>query len=238
MSAVSGSQAHVGYVSPRRPGKTPGAPGAGGTGRYSDFVCHGGPIINTPQVHILFVGDWSSTASQNRLTHLTQFVRDLLSSRYMNILPQYGCGASGMVASTATVSTPSNNLSSADIHNIIQAAINNGQVREPTDQATCVLLYLDDATAVNDTDVGIEMCEATGNTSFGYHYHFVTRAGNTYPFGVVPGLTDACLRNSCSSDFGCPLHLSTTQEQRQTQVTSHELADIHQSPDRFKRGLV
>ena len=179
-------------------------------------------MISTPQVHILFVGDWSGTANQNRLTRLTQFVSDLLGSRYMNILSQYGCGTSGTVASTGTVAAPSNNLSATDVHNIMQNAINDQIIPEPTARATCVLLYLDGATAVNDA--GVVMCEATSDNAFGYHFHFVTTAGNTYPYGVVPGLTDACLKNSCpGGDSACTLQLSATQEQRQTQVTSHEL---------------
>ena len=74
------------------------------------------------------------------------------------------------------------------------------------------------------------MCEATSDTAFGYHDHFVTTAGNTYPFAVVPGLTDTCLKNSCSNDSTCSLHLAQTQEQRQTQVTSHELAEMFTNP--------
>ncbi len=180
----------AGVVSPRRPERVAGVVGLG-PGSFSDFIYHGGPVINTPQVHILFVGDWSSTANQNRATRLSQFVSDLLSSRYMNILSQYGCGNSGTVAGTAFVTAPSSALSTSDVHSIIQNAINNNQVPEPIDQATCVLLYLDDTTGVDDSEAQAVMCEATSDTAFGYHYHFTTTAGNICPFGVVPGLTDA-----------------------------------------------
>jgi hypothetical protein len=234
MSTVPESQVRTGYVSTRRASKPPEAAGSSGSGAYSDLVYHGGPIINTPQVHILFVGDWSSTASKSRQAHLTQFVKDLLNSRYMNILSQYGCGTSGTVASTTTVAAPDNNLSDTDIHSLIQTAIDNQQIPEPTDQATCVLLYLDDVAVVNDTDAHVEMCEANEDPNeggFGYHYHFVTTARSICPFGVVPGLTDACLKNSCpGGDSTCTLYLSATQEQRQTQVTSHELSEMFSNP--------
>jgi hypothetical protein len=219
-----------GVVSPRRPGKPPTAAGLSGQGRYRDFTYHHGPVINTPQVHILFVGDWSSTADQSRLASLTQFVEDLLNSRYMNILSQYGCGTSGTVTGTTTVATPDNNLSATDIHGIIQTALDNNQLPEPTNQAICVLMYLDDATAVNDAEAKAVLCEAASDNAFGYHDHFVTTAGNTYPFAVVPGLTDTCLRNSCPTDSTCSLQLSETQEQRQTQVTSHELSEMFSDP--------
>ena len=224
------SRLRIGGVSPHRPGKLSDAAGSSGFGKYSDFIYHGGPVINSPQVHILFVGNWNSPPNQNRATRLIQFVSDLLSSRYMNILSQYGCGTTGTVAGTTIVPTADNNLSAADIHNLIQSAINNNQIPEPVDQATCALLYLDDATAVNDTTSGAVLCEATSDNAFGYHDHFVTTAGNSYPFAIVPGLTDTCLKNSCPSDLKCTLHLSATQEQRQTQVTSHELSEMFSNP--------
>lgn len=226
----SGSRARGGFVSPRLEGPRPAAAGVTDLGAFSDFTYHGGPLINTPEVHILFVGDWSSTASQNRQTRLSQFVSALLNSSYMNILSQYGCGTSGTVASTTTVAAPGSILSGADVHNIIQTAINNGQIPEPRSEAICVLLYLDDGTAVNDAEAGIVMCEPNSDNAFGYHSHFVTTAGNTCPFAVVPSLVDACLQNSCQSDTSCTLHLSDTQEQRQTQVTSHELSEMFSNP--------
>jgi hypothetical protein len=230
MTSVEGSQVRRGYTSPRLPGG-PRFAAAAGTERFGDFIYHGGPVIDTPQVHLLFVGDWSGEDNQNRLRRLTQFVSDLLNSRYMNILSQYGCGITGTVASTTTVPAPDNDLSGAEIHNIIQTAINNSSIPEPTDQATCALLYLDDDTAVNDSDIGVVMCEATSDDAFGYHDHFVTTAGNKYPFAVVPGLTDACLLKTCpGGGSNCSLHLSATQEQRQTQVTSHELAEMFSNP--------
>jgi len=51
---------------------------------------------------------------------------------------------------------------------------------------------------------------------------------------VIPALTDACLTNSCGGG-GCSLHLSQTQEQRRTQVTSHEFAEMVTDP-KFKKG--
>ncbi len=222
-----------GGVSPRRPVKPAavGTSGASGTGTFGDFAYQGGPVIHAPEVHILFVGDWTSTANQNRATRLTQFVTDLLSSRYMNILSQYGCGTSGTVGGTAFVAAPDSSLSTADIHTLIQTAIDKNEVPEPTAQLTCVLLYMDDATAVEDTETGVVMCEASSDNAFGYHYHFLTKAGNACPFAVVPGLTDGCLTNSCpGNDQGCSLHLAQTQEQRQTQVSSHELSEMFSNP--------
>src|SRR6185503_18385265 len=108
-------------VSPRRPKRRDAlAPDLAGvtsaTGTHPNFGYQGGPIINTPQVHALFVGDWASAANQARAARLQQFVSDMLNSRYMNILSQYGCGTSGSLAGSAFVAAPDADLSGAEIH--------------------------------------------------------------------------------------------------------------------------
>jgi len=78
----------------------------------------------------------------------------------------------------------------------------------------------------------IVMCEATSDDAFGFHFHFTTTAGNRLFYGVIPGLTDTCLSNSCpGNDGGCSLHLAQTREQRQTQVVSHEFSEMITNPD-------
>jgi hypothetical protein len=224
------STARRGYVSPRIPEKVRSAIRPNVPGTWGDFTYHSGPVIHEPKLSILFVGNWSSRASQGRMTRLTQFVGDFLGSRYMNILSQYGCGRHGAIVASSVVSAPNASLSAQDIYKIIQDAITNHLIPEANGRWFCVLLYLDDSTAVNDADTGNVMCEPTSDTAFGYHHHFLTAAGNRYPFAVVPGLTDSCLKSSCASDAKCSLHLSATQEQRQTKVTSHELSEMFSNP--------
>ena len=208
----------------------PGLTLASGTGNNPNFIYRGGPVINTPQVFALFVGDWSSTANQNRATRLGQFLTDMMHSQYMNMLAQYGCGSSGTLVNSVFISSTDHDLSATDIQNILQNEINSSTIPEPTNPSNVYLLFLDDATGVNDVAAGATMCESSGNNAFGFHDFFTTTAGNTCVFGVIPGLTDSCLTNSCSSDSGCSLHLSQTQEQRQTQVTSHEFSEMISDP--------
>jgi hypothetical protein len=217
-------------VSPK-PGvkKAPAAPFTA-AGQFSDFTYSGGPVIETPQVSILFVGDWSSSADQTRATNLKQFVSDMLNSNYMNILSQYGCGSSGSVVSSPTVPSPGNDLSADDIHGIIQSAIDNNLVPDAS-PSNAYIIFLDNATAVNDTTAGAVMCQASSDNAFGYHLHFKTTGGANCYYAVVPSLTDTCLKNSCASDSNCSLHLSQSQEQRQTQVASHELSEMFSDPE-------
>lgn len=228
-----GDRSDLRGVSPQRAKRRvdlSGAPMISPTGNFPGFRYQGGPIINTPSVHALFVGDWTSAANQARATRLQSFLTDLLSSRYMNILSQYGCGTSGTLASSSFITSSDHDLSAADLHAFVQGAINAGTVPEPTDQATCFILFLDDSTAVNDVADGIVMCEANSDNAFGFHEFFTTTAGNVAPFAVIPGLTDACLTNSCANDGTCSLHLGQTREERQTQVASHELAEMFSDP--------
>jgi hypothetical protein len=199
-------------------------------GLFSDFTYSGGPVIETPQVSVLFVGNWSSSADQTRATNLKQFVSDLLNSDYMNILSQYGCGSSGSVVASATVASPDSNLSTSDIHDILQSAIDDGLV-PAAGPSNAYIIVLDNTTGVNDSAADAVMCEASSDNAFGYHFHFPTTGGANCYYAVVPGLSDTCLKNSCPTDSSCTLHLSQTQEQRQTQVASHELSEMFSDPE-------
>jgi hypothetical protein len=74
-----------------------------------------------------------------------------------------------------------------------------------------------------------QICEANGN--FGYHSHCQTTAGNPCYYGLIPGLTDACLNSVCGGSPGCSLQLTQTREVRQTQVTSHEFSEMITTPN-------
>ncbi len=207
--------------------------GSGGTatgpGTFANFLYQGGPFIYNPQVYTVFLGDWSGTAKQTRLTNLNQFVIDFLSSSYMNILSQYGTGASGNFGQSVSIADTTTSLSDSDFHTVIQNAINSSQLPEPVaNSSIAYLIFLDDSMVVTDEQI----CEANGN--FGYHSFFTTAAGNPAYYAIVPGLTDSCVTTVCSAippGFVCSIDKSsTTQIQRQTQVTSHELSEMFSDP--------
>jgi hypothetical protein len=209
-----------------------GGPGgaAAAAGVHPNFKYHtGGRVVRNARVRAFFIGDWTSTANQDRATRLQQFLQDYFVSTRMNLLSQYGCGTAPTLVDTLFRSSSDHDLSNADVHGIMQAAIDDNSMPEPSAGDEVCVLFLDDATAVHDGS--ITMCAATSDNAFGYHNHFATTAGNDLPFAVVPGLTDTCLQDSCSSDGTCSLHLTQTREQRQTQVTSHEFDEMVSDPD-------
>lgn len=187
-------------------------------------------MVKCPLVYVAFWGSaWTSNAAQlARSSRLMQFQQDMLASKYMNVLSQYGAGfgaGSGAVIRATFVSSVPNNLTANDIINTLQAAINAGALPEPGNPSNqCVMIYLADGMSVDA--FGARMCQASSDNAFGFHTSFTTTKGNKCYFAVIPALNDACLKASCSSDAGCSLHLTQTQEQRQTQVASHEFCEM------------
>lgn len=132
----------------------------------------------------------------------------------MNILTQYGVGsgqfgAQVMPASFITSGVAAT-ISDAQIHVIIQNAINAGAIPEPpaNNASTVLVIFLDETVAVQDSSLGITMCEPNGDNAFGYHFDFVTARGNNCYYAVIPSLNDACIQNTCPG--GCSLNLSET----------------------------
>jgi hypothetical protein len=122
-------------------------------------------------------------------------------------------------------------MTDPQIRALIQNCINSGVIPQPgTPANTCLIVYLADNIGINDPADKLVLCEAAGDTAFGYHDFFNTTAGPPMYYAIIPGLSDACLKESCPSDPGCSLHLAETQEQRQTQVTSHEFGEMISDP--------
>jgi hypothetical protein len=239
----------VGGVSGEAPGhaleirRSTSGPGTGATAHsHADFVYNDGPVITCPFVYTSFWGSlWLTDAAHTQQAgRLTQFCTDLVNSTYMNVLSQYGVGSgrgSGLFLQASFIDNVPANLTDSDVHSVIQSAINRGAIPEPPVNNTThiLVIYLDENTAVNDPGLGIIMCEPAGDSAFGYHFDFTTTAGNPFYYAVIPALDDRCLRNSCSNDTFCSLHLGQTQEQRRTQVTSHEIAEMCTDP-KFQTG--
>ena len=195
--------------------------------RHPQFKNHGGPLISAPRITTSFWGaGWSKPENHARADRLNQFIRDFLASKYMNILTQYGIGP-GTFAGETLVTTVAADLSDKDIHAVIQKAIDNGSISEPGPNDALVI-FLDDGIGVKDADT--TMCEPTSDDAFGYHFFFTTSKGNDFFYAVIPGLNEECIKNTCPDPGQCSLDIARTREQRQTQVTSHEVAEMLTDP--------
>lgn len=201
--------------------------------QHPDFVYNGGPVIQSPEVYTSFWGaTWSDAAHTQRVQRLNQFIQDLLNSEFMNILSQYGVGAGAgqagrFVKSVFFANVPAQ-LNNGIIAQTIQAAIDAGTLPEPlsTHNNIALMIYLDEKTTVNQP--GIHFCQP--GQDFGFHSFFVTTARNEFYYAVAPALDDACIQTTCDGATDCSLTLSQTQEQRLTQVTSHEFTEMCTDP--------
>jgi len=149
-------------------------------------------------------------------------------------LSQYGvgsgAGAAGSVVNAVFVHDVAPEIDEAAIAGIIQGLIDAGTLPELSgaDNNVVLVIYLDETVVVNQP--GLEMCEPSGDNAFGFHFSFVTTAGNEFYYAVIPALDDACVQHTCPSDTACSLHLAQSQEERLTQVTSHEFAEMCTDP--------
>ncbi len=219
--------------------KAPPVTLAPATPAHGDFIYNGGPVITNPILYPTFWGtNCADVTHQAQAARLVQYLKDLISSNWMNILTQYGAGTGnggGQVLPPSYINAVPATLTDAQIHLTIQTAINAGTLPEPpaNNASTVLVIFLDETTAVNDPSLGIVMCEKSGDNAFGYHYDFVTARGNNCYYAVIPALDDNCIKNTCPG--GCSLNLSETQEQRRTQVASHEIAEMLTDP-KFPSG--
>lgn len=207
------------------------AAGVASANPHARFLYHGGAVVLNPQVFAIYLGNWTSAASQARAVRLGQYLTDLVASTYMNILSQYSCGTSGKFIGSAFVANANHNLHEKDIHQILQTAINNKAIPEPVNHNNVYAVFLDDLTGVKDTGIKVVMCEAHSDNAFGYHNVFTTAANNPCNYAIIPGLSDLCLNETCHGSPGCSLQTTQTQEQRQTQVASHEFAEMISNPN-------
>jgi hypothetical protein len=204
---------------------------------FPGFIYNGGPVVTCPLVYTSFWGsEWlGDTAHLMRAARLSQFHQDLIKSGFMNVMSQYGAGSgagAGIFVRASFLNNVPTTLTDVGIHNVIQSCIDAGVLPEPGNPSNNVLMiFLDESIGVNDPGAGLVLCEPTNDTAFGYHNFFNTTAGHPFYYAVTPALADACLTESCpGNDVGCSLHLSETQEQRQTQVASHEFAEMITDP--------
>jgi hypothetical protein len=212
--------------------------GAAGTaGAHPNFRWHGGPIVKRPQIFSSFWGTtWSKPANKARSNRLNQYLTDLLQSKYMNIMTQYGVGngagdAGAFIKSSFIANVPAT-VNDKDIRGIIQKGIDSGVFPEPTKPTNNILIiFLGEGIGINDPGQDLILCQPAHDTAFGYHSFFKTKKGNPFYYAMIPSLDNQCVKQTCPSDAGCSLHLSENQEQRQTQVTSHEFAEMTSDPE-------
>jgi hypothetical protein len=121
------------------------APTAGGTGALSPITNHGGPVIGTPNVYLIWYGNWnqsngSDTPAGQQLVRT--FLGSVSQSAYYQINSSYP-GVSGSVNLTATEVTDTGSqgtrLSDAKVQTVVANAISSGKLPKDTNGLYFVL---------------------------------------------------------------------------------------------------
>lgn len=153
-----------------------------------DITYSGGPIVHCPLVYTSFWGPaWSDAAHTTLAGQLNQFHQDLLVSRFMNVLTQYGLYGGGAFVRSLVLPGISGTLTVPGYEAIIQDCINVGAIPEPQDPATSasvnvLIIYLDENTIING---GGRELNFPGAPDSGYHDSFTTTAGHKFIYAFV-----------------------------------------------------
>ncbi len=178
------------------------------------FQIYGGPVIQNPQLQVLYVGN----VKPDRKAYLEGFFKNIIGSDWMNIFSQYGVGKGSLVPSVDVPDTASS-FQNQDLQELVKS--------HGSSPANCYALVI--AENVGVIDGASILCMPSGDNAFGYHDYF-WHGITLHPYSVLPAETDACLKASCANDGTCSLRLAMPELARPTQVAAHELAEMFTDP--------
>jgi hypothetical protein len=217
--------------------------------KHDNLRYHKGFVLASPAIYSVFIGRlWNQDGDhRDRMNLLKQFLTELLGSGFMNVLSQYGSGfgaGNGGCFMQSAVDEPDDGrplfeLTDRDVRQKIQALITGGVIARPGTPTTVgVFVFLADNVNINDANDPTPppkrhvTCLSEG-ADFGYHDFFTTTKGDMLPYAVISSADDDCVRIACElAPARCPLSAQLSRLDRQTLVTSHELAEMFTNPNR------
>ncbi len=190
---------------------------------------HGGPIIKNPRVFNLYLGNWSSRIATEKIQILNSFMTDLVVSKYMNVLSQYGCGTSGSFVTSVNVPTIEKTLNTPLVESILLQAFSSNLVEGPVHANNIYILYM--AEDMEFIEGENRMCALTNNNWYGFHNSIRTSQhpglANNVVYALISSMLDRCIRPSEKAFHA--LHIF----QRLTATVSHEFAEMITDPVPF-----
>ena len=181
---------------------------------------NGGPIVRWPLVHTSFWGNnWTEDPQKKLAKDLNQFHDDLLKSKFMCPLTQYGVwyspelGSGAFVQPSFLTNFPEEPLTVEKYEEILQDCINRGVIPEPQDATTSaavnvMMIYLNEHISIDDKKKGRILKPGSGES--GYHDCYKTNAGNKLYYAFL--------------NYSGDVNLMTT-------IASHEFAEMITDPE-------
>jgi hypothetical protein len=201
------------------------APTVGGTGATSALIDHGGPVINTPTIYIIWYGNWNQTNGSDTAAG-QQLIRDWASS--ISGTPYYVLNASysttklvsGNVnftpfANETTDTGTKTRLTDNNIRSIVDSAISSGRLPY---NANGVYFLITSSNVTASSGFCTQYCgwHTSGNLTRGrVRYSFVGNANRCL---------NACAAQSTSPNGNAGIDAAIS-------VLSHELEEANTDPD-------
>jgi hypothetical protein len=196
----------------------------------------GGPVVECLFAYPVFVGNkWQTDATWKCFASALQlFYTDLFASSFGTVLRQYGYRDGVFVSAHFEPAPASGTLGDAAVAQIVADLHAGGVIPDdPAHQGNSIFahaafVHLDDTVAFNDTSpppLGFSFCAP--EFVYGYHWYNATLRPVPFSYGVIAGMSDACLAGDTD-----PL-VNLAQLSRITVVASHELAELVSDPQPF-----
>lgn len=218
-----------GRAAKKPPRVAPPAEAAGTQG----MTWNGGPVVECLLTYPVFVGNkWQTDALWKCFASALQlFYTDLLASSYSSVLGQYGYRDGINVSAHFEPAPASGTLDDAAVAQIVADLHAGGVIPDDTANqgssitAHAAFVHLDDTVAFSNTSPPLgSFSFCAPEFVYGYHWFNATLRPVPIYYGVVAGMSDACLAGDTDPIVNLP------QLSRITVVASHELAELVSDP--------
>ena len=177
-----------------------GAPTSGSTGSLSPIINHGGPVMTTPNVYLIWYGNWNQSNGSdnaNGVTLVASFLNGLKTSQYFQINSTYS-GPSGSFPSGSFI------LSGATTDNYSQGSrLRDSQIQAIVSSAITSKKLMKDTNGVYFVLTSSDVSEQSGFCSRYCGWHtFGTIQGSNIKYAFV-GNANRCL-NACAAQTISP----------------------------------
>jgi hypothetical protein len=201
--------------------------------------------------------DWTQPANQTDQQNLDNFAKTMAQSSYLSMLGEYGVGTGSWSKNDIVTNSqsPANGgtVSDADIENMLANEIRAGNLHESTGQQVYLVYLPPGVHSSNDEHVDLahhasftmQFRHSGYNRYIGWYSYSTT---DTVPFAVIPDpSTNSGTNPSTGQGWGWNTHLpgnsgagdisaGWTNFQKQTEVSSHELAEALTNPAQYQDG--
>ncbi len=126
--------------------------GVNGDANNGDSVSsHGGPIVVSNDVQLIFWGNWWKSASNPGTGDVIGMVQDVLGGPYLSELTQYGFLNLSVRKPILVASDPPSSFNSGDVDNLVWDLIDQGTFSEPDDGSRFVYIVFMPTMATSDS---------------------------------------------------------------------------------------